>query len=131
MRKIECNNYYYNCYFNGLYTTYKVTRNYELSPVKCYISLHSITTTPPTSLTPLTLTPTYTPFTLTMFPIFKSIPQFPLLPLLHYYHLSLYFLITASCLTFFLSYNLVLPTFPCLTVPYYKPHLRTCLPSTI
>ena len=33
----------------------------------CYISFHSITTTPPTSLTPTTLTPTYTSFTLTMF----------------------------------------------------------------
>ena len=44
------------------------------------------------------------------FPIFKSIPQFPLLPLPHCYPLFLYFLITTPCLTFFLSYDLHSPT---------------------
>ena len=82
----------------------------------CYISVHSITTTPLTSLTPPTLTLTYTSFTLTTFPIFKSIPQFPLLPLLHYYHLSPYFLITTSCLTFLLVLWLSLTNLPFLLV---------------
>ena len=60
------------------------------------------------------------------FPIFKSIPQFPLLPLLHYYHLSPYFLITAPCLTFFLVLwlsltNLFLPY--CTVLQTTPPHL--------
>ena len=97
----------------------------------CYISLHSTTTTPPTPLTPLTSTLTYTFFTSTYI-FLSSNPSHDFLscpyciaitiPILLYYH-SLPYL--------FLSYDLVFPTFPCLTIPYYKPHLRTYPSSTI
>ena len=49
------------------------------------------------------------------FPIFKSIPQFPLLHLLHCYPLSPYFLITTPCLTFLLVLWLSLTNLP---LPY-------------
>ena len=34
--EIKCNDNSYTRYFNGLYTTYKVTRNYKLSLAKEY-----------------------------------------------------------------------------------------------
>ena len=61
-----------------------------------------------------------------MFPIFKSILQFPLLPLPCYYHLSPYFLITAPRLTLFSPLWLSLINLP---LPYHTvlqttpPHL--------
>ena len=50
-----------------------------------------------------------------LFPIFKSIPPFFLLPLPCYYHLSPYFLITAPCLTLFPALWLSLINLP---LPY-------------
>ena len=40
--EIKCNDNFYTRYFNGLYTTYKVTRNYELSLVEesIYLSIY-------------------------------------------------------------------------------------------
>ena len=51
------------------------------------------------------------------------------------YHITITYPHTSQlpllALPFFLSYDLVLSTFPCLTIPYYKPHLYIYLPSTI
>ena len=95
----------------------------------CYISLYSTMTTSPTPLTPPTSTPTYIFHFNLHFLFFKSIPWFPLLPLLHSYHsyhLSLYFLITAPCLTFFPVLWLSLINLPlpyCTILQTKPPHL--------